>query len=229
MSAKSEPRGYNLGVPNVVIFDFDGTLTSRDSLLTFCISYGKAHPSRLLLVLLVAPLALLLLVRSQGAAGSLLLWALTLGRPSRELVRALRRYAHQTLPSYAHDSIFNELQRHVDEGSQVAIATGSLPLLVRELFAARQLKPIPIVGTRLRRKLGGWITQTHCTGHVKVEELRRRLSIKAWSSVYTNSIADRALIARAASVTLVNPSARTLRITQALSEGKKSLRVLRPT
>src|SRR6478609_3773649 len=214
--------------PAAVVFDFDGTLTSRDSLLSFCIGYGVARPHRLLLVLLSAPIALLWLGRSQGAAGSVLLWALTVGSSPRQLVRALRRYARQTLPRYAHDSIFAELRRHVDEGAATAIATGSLPLLVRKLMVARGLKPLPIVGSRLRRKLGGWVTQTHCTGHVKVAELERRFAITAWTAVYTNSIADRALMDRATSITLVNPSARTLREARALAGDSKSLRVFRP-
>ena len=214
--------------PSAAVFDFDGTLTSRDSLLSFCIGHGLARPHRLLLVLLSAPLALLLLLRSQGAAGSVLLWALTVGSSPRQLVRALRRFARQTLPRYAHDSIFDELRLHVHDGTPVAIATGSLPLLVHELIRARGLQPIPIVGTRLRRRLGGWIAPTHCVGHVKVQELARRFALTTWSSVYTNSISDRALMERASRITLVNPSARTLRQTKALAGATKSLRVLRP-
>jgi phosphatidylglycerophosphatase C len=215
--------------PAVVIFDFDGTLVRRDSLLDFCFRYGFARPVRLLFVLSLLPLALALLVtRSQGAAGSVLLWAMTLGSSPRAFLLALRGYASGTLPRYAHDSIFDELRRHVDEGSRVLIATGSLPILARGLLTARRLERLPVVGTRLRRKWGGLVVKTHCTGHVKVDELRLRYGVAAWTQVYTNSFADRALMSGATEITLVCPSARTLRLTTTLAGDTKPLRVLRP-
>lgn len=215
--------------PAVVIFDFDGTLTSRDSLIDFSIRYCLARPVRLLLVIPLLPVALLLLTtRSQAAAGSVLLWAMTLGVSTRSLVLALRGYASRRLPDYAFDAIFDELAGHVRQGDRVVIATGSLPILVRGLLAARKLERLPTVGTRVRRRLGGLVTETHCTGHVKVEELRRRFGIVAWTTVYTNSFADRALISGARDITLVRPSPSTLRLTRAVIGQAIPLRILRP-
>jgi phosphatidylglycerophosphatase C len=213
---------------DVVVFDFDGTLVSRDSFIDFSTRYCSARPARFLLIIPLLPLSLLLLlVRSQGAAGSVLLWGMTLGTSTRSFVLALREYASRTLPSFAHDSIFEELVK-LREGHQVVIATGSVPVLVRGLLAARKLGRLPVVGTRLRRKWGGLTTETHCTGSVKVEELERRYRITEWSTVYTNSFSDRALISRAPAVTLVGPSARTLRRTRDAIGPDTPLRVLWP-
>ncbi len=110
----------------------------------------------------------------------------------------------------------------------MVIATGSLPTLARGLLAARQLRRLPVVGTRLARKWGGLIARTHCTGPVKVQELSRKFGIRAWTSVYTNSFADRALMLGASSITLVCPSASTLRRTTRLAGNTKPLRILRP-
>jgi len=215
--------------PAVVVFDFDGTLVRRDSLLDFCVRYCLKRPAGFLLVVPLLPLALLLLVtRSQGAAGSVLLWAMTLGASTRSVVLALRSYARRKLPDYAFDSIFDELTRHVREGHRVVIATGSVPTLVRGLLAARKLPALSVAGTRLRRRWGGLGTETHCTGQVKVDELRRRFGIAGWSTVYTNSFADRPLLSGASDITLVWPSPRTLRLTQRLISPVTPLRVLRP-
>ena len=213
----------------VVVFDFDGTLVSRDSFIDFSVRYCAARPARFLLVVALLPLAgLCLALRSQGAAGSLLLWAMTLGTSTRAFVEALRGYARQTLPGYANDSIFEELRRHRDEGRLVAIATGSVPLLVRGLLEARDLGRLPIVGTRLRRRWGGLVAATHCTGQVKVDELRRRFAIATWSTVYTNSFADSPLLSGAREIILVCPSRRTLLLTQRMIDPATPLRVLRP-
>lgn len=217
-----------LDTTGVVVFDFDGTLVSRDSFLDFSFGYCARRPARLLLVGALLPLALLLATRSRAMSSSVLLWAMTVGASTRQLVVALRRYARDTLPGYANPAIFRELARHVGEGDRVVIATGSLPLLVRGLLDARSLGRIPVVGSRFRGKWGGLVVATHCTGQVKVHELGLRLRVVEWSTVYTDSFADRALLNGAEHVTLVSPSSRTLRRIQRLLGQRASLRVLRP-
>jgi len=210
----------------VVVFDFDGTLVSRDSFIDFSVRYCLRRPWRLLLVGPLLPLALLWALRSERTAGAILLWAMTVGGSTRRFVLALRRYALGTLPHYARDAVFQELTGHLRAGDRVIIATGSLPLLVRGLLAARNLGRLPIVGTRLRRKAGGLVTEIHCTGQIKVAELQRRFGILEWSTVYTNSFADSPLMSQARDITLVCPSKRSLLATQRLIVPGTTLRVL---
>ena len=89
--------------PAVVVFDFDGTLVSRDSFFDFALGYCLRRPARLLAVGAVLPLAMLLVLRSRAAAGSVVLWAMTVGSSTRAFVRALRSYATGTLPRYANE------------------------------------------------------------------------------------------------------------------------------
>jgi phosphatidylglycerophosphatase C len=223
-------RDDRLARSAVVVFDFDGTLVRRDSFIDFSFAYCRARPLRWLLIVPLLPVALLLLLlRSQAAAGSVLLWAMTLGCSTRSFVIALRSYATSTLTKYAFEEIFAELARHVREGSRVVIVTGSVATLVRGLLAARELPPLPVAGTRLMRRCGGLVTETHCTGEKKVHELRRRFGIGAWTTVYTNSFADRPLLGGAHEITLVHPNPRTLRLTQRMTPKNASLRVLRPS
>jgi phosphoserine phosphatase len=213
--------------PIVVVFDFDGTLVSRDSVIDFSLRYCARRPARFLLLAAVSPLALLLGLRSRHAAGSVLLWAMTVCSSTRSFALALRRYARHTLPSFAKEAIFAELGRHLNEGRRVVIATGSVPPLVRGVLAARGIARLPIVGSRLRRRWGGLIAETHCVGRVKALELQRRFGILEWASVYTDSFADRSLLRGARDITLVSPSNRTLLLTQRLIASGTTLRVLR--
>jgi phosphatidylglycerophosphatase C len=212
----------------VVVFDFDGTLVSRDSFLDFAFRYCARRPARFLAVAVVLPLALIMKLRSTRAAASVLLWAMTVGSSTRNFVLALRQYAKGTLPDYAREAIFAELARHLRAGSRVVIATGSLPLLVRGLLSARSFGRLPVVGSRFRHKWGGLVTETHCTGRVKVRELQRKFGIVEWATVYTDSFADRSLLSCARDITLVSPSSRTLVRTQRLIGNTAVLRVLHP-
>lgn len=224
----TEPLANRALGSDVIVFDFDGTLVKRDSFLDFCFDYCRARPLRWLLVAPLLPVAVLLLVaRSQVAAGSLLLFAMTAGCSSRSFVLALQRYATSTLPKYACEPILAELVRHVTAGRLVVIATGSVPPLVRAFLKAQTIGPLPVAGTRLSRRCGGLIAEAHCTGEMKVHELRRRFGIARWTAVYTNSFSDRPLLSGARTITLVNPSRRTLRLTQRLSIDQTRVRVLR--
>lgn len=213
--------------PSVVVFDFDGTLVNRDSFLDFAFAYCVRRPARFLLVIALLPAALPIALYSWRRAAALLLWGLTLGTSTRSFVRALHRYARERLPSYANDAIFLELTAQLEAGHRVVIATGTMPLLVRGLLRIRKLQPIPIVGSRLRRRWGGLVTETHCIGKTKVRELQRKFGIIEWTAVYTDSFADRSLLSRARHITLISPSDRTLRRTQRLIDGTTVLRVLR--
>jgi len=211
----------------VVVFDFDGTLVSRDSFFDFALGYCLKRPARLLAVGALLPLALLqLALRSRAKAASALLWAMTVGSSTRQFVLELRHYAKNTLPRYANEAIFAELVRHVQAGRRVVIATGSMPLVVRGLLAARRVGRLPIVGSRLRRKWGGLVAETHCIGRTKVQQLAGRLGIVEWSTVYTDSFTDRSLLRAARDITLVSPSKRTLLRTQRLIDQATLLRVL---
>lgn len=210
----------------VVVFDFDGTLVRRDSLFDFSFRYCLKHPARLLLLAAVSPVALVVALRSADAALSVLLWAMTLAVSSRDFVLDLRRYAHEVLPRFANEAVFAELLAHARAGRRVAIATGSVPILVTQLLLVRGVPRLPIAGSRLRRKWGGLIAETHCTGQTKVRELRLRFGITRWTAVYTNSFADRALMLGTPDITLVGPSRRTLLRTQRLLEPGTALRVL---
>jgi phosphatidylglycerophosphatase C len=223
-----EAANPSRAAPVVVVFDFDRTLVSRDSFLNFAAGYCRARPGRLFLVAALLPFALLLALRSWKSAGSALLWGMTVGASTRNFALALIRYARRTLPDYSNDAIFAELTRHIQAGNRVVIATGTMPLLVRGLLSARNLAPLPIVGSRVRRLWGGLVAETHCTGRTKVRELSRKLGILEWSTVYTDSFADRSLLSRARDITLVSPSSRTLRRTQRLIDRTTALRVLRP-
>ena len=209
-----------------IVFDFDGTLVSRDSFFDFSLRFCLRRPARILFVALSAPWALLATLRSVDAALSVFLWAMTFGVSTRQFVELLRSYAREVLPGAVNEAIWEELRAHHGAGNRVAIATGSLPLLVRELSTARGLPGLAIVGSRLRRKWGGLVAETHCTGPTKVHELERRFGITRWSAVYTNSFADRALMLGTPDITLVGPSRSTLLRTRRLIGPGTTLRVL---
>lgn len=208
-----------------VVFDFDGTLVRRDSFFDFSLRYCLGRPERLALAVTLLPVAACFRLRSLAAAASVLLWGMTLGVSGRRFHAELGRYAREVLPRLVNAAVFAELERHLDAGRSVVVATGTLPVFVRTLLATRGVPRLRIAGTRLRRRFGGFVAETHCIGRTKLGELERRFGITAWTTVYTDSYADRALMRGAAEVVLVAPSRSTLARARLLVHAPK-LRVL---
>jgi phosphatidylglycerophosphatase C len=212
----------------VVVFDFDGTLVSRDSFVDFSLRYCLARPWRMLLVCLTAPVAFVLRWHSLKAASSVLLWAMTVGGRTRGFVLALRKYGSKRLPLLANEPLWAELARRLEQGAHVVIATGTVPTIVRAMLRARGLPLLQVAGSRFRRRFGGLTVRTHCIGRVKPRELARRFGISSWLTVYTDSFADRWLVRVAREVVLVGPDERTLTRLRALVSVGSSLRVVDP-
>jgi phosphatidylglycerophosphatase C len=214
-----------LNVSEYVVFDFDGTLVARDSFLDFSVRYCLRRPARLLFAAALLPVAACFRLRSLAAAASVLLWSMTLGVSGRRFHAELGRYAREVLPRLVNPAVFAELERHLGDGRSVVVATGTLPIFVRTLLRSRGMPRLPVAGTRLRRRFGGFVAETHCIGPTKLGELERRFGITAWTTVYTDSYADRALMRGASEVVLVAPSRSTLTRARLLVHASK-LRVL---
>jgi phosphatidylglycerophosphatase C len=213
----------------VAVFDFDGTLVHGDSVTRFAIDYLLRRPGRLLFMLpfLPASVALFPFHATRTPGVSLFWWALTCGTRTRPLVEALKHFAETTLAEHVNETTFAELAARLARDEDVVIATAAPSVIVRGLLRARRLHGARIAGTRCARRFGGLVTNPHCIGAVKVTELRRRFGLDGWAEVYTDSAFDLPIIGRAASVTLVEPSERTLdRVERSLARGVP-LRVLR--
>jgi phosphatidylglycerophosphatase C len=194
--------------PPLVVFDFDGTLVHGDSVTGFALGYVLRRPARMLAMAPLLPFALgLMLVGPARSVGvGLFWWLLTWGTRTRPLVLALRSYSRTALARRANEATLAALAAHVAAGHTVIVATAAPAVVVRELLCARGLPAVRVVGTRLRRRWGGLVTDPHCIGITKVHELERRHGFTHWSEVYSDSHLDLPLMLRASAVTLVAPN-----------------------
>jgi phosphatidylglycerophosphatase C len=213
----------------VVVFDFDGTLVHGDSVTGFAIEYLRRRPLRLLCMLPFLPLALVLMLagRTRSPGVSFFWWLLTWGTRTRVVGEALRAYTRGTLAQRGNAATLAALAEHAKQGHAVIVATAAPACVVRYLLRARGLPPARVVGTLLKRRLGGLVASPHCIGAVKVRELERRFGVTRWSEVYSDSALDLPLMRGARAVTLVEPNAMSRSLVERALAGKISLRVLR--
>jgi phosphatidylglycerophosphatase C len=224
-------KGYSLGIshrhsmmttPVVALFDFDHTLTKSDSFAGFCRWLLRRQWWRLTIVVVASPFLapLLLLKSSRRMPVRFAVWVATLGVTDEQLPQLVRSYLQTHLAAAASIVSQDGLDRvamHRKSGHDVIIATGALELLARAICDAAGLQDIVVVGSSLRRFLGGWVSDQHCFGARKIPMLAQRGYPPDWEFVYTDHHADVPILARAKQRFLVNPRRQTIiRVTAAL-------------
>lgn len=213
-----------------VLFDFDGTLTRTDSFGLVLRNIILAHPLRSLAAASLLPLGLPMLfsTRAKKNGGSIFIWIASVGREGRDWIAELQTTARA---AFAEDSricqpVIDRLHAHVAAGDRVLIVTGSAASVARSICDRIGLA-VPVVGSSMRRRLGGYVSRMHCFGERKLEHLARQHALTQWDIVYSDSAHDLPLMQRASQVVLVNPTARSLRKVRARLSPETQLEILR--
>jgi phosphatidylglycerophosphatase C len=185
----------------VAAFDFDGTLTRRDTLLPFLVDVaGPARVARAMA--LDAPrLARMALGRAdRDAAKSDLVARVLAGYPYADVAARGRAYALRVVERGLRPSTLARLRWHVREGHDVVIVSAALDAYLHEV--ARLLGVATVLCTTLEVDTGGRITGRleggNCRGPEKIARLANHLDgarVRLWA--YGDSHGDAELLAAA--------------------------------
>ena len=185
-------------------FDFDGTLTTRDTLIAF-IRYACGTPRFLLGFLLHAPLLVLMKLRlySNGKAKQRLFSWFFRGMPI-ETFDALCQSFASTHRHLLRPETVRLLQQALSEGSEVLVVSASIDNWVQPFFPA-----VTVLGTQIEvidGRLSGRFLTPNCYGQEKV---RRIFALHPDRSAYRltaygDSRGDRELLAFADEAHLVS-------------------------
>ena len=185
-------------------FDFDGTLTTRDTLIAF-IRYACGTPRFLLGFLLHAPLLVLMKLRlySNGKAKQRLFSWFFRGMPI-ETFDALCQSFASTHRHLLRPETVRLLQQALSEGSEVLVVSASIDNWVQPFFPA-----VTVLGTQIEvidGRLSGRVLTPNCYGQ---ETVRRILALHPDRSAYRltaygDSRGDRELLAFADEAHLVS-------------------------
>jgi len=195
--------------PKTVVFDFDHTLYDGDSGQDFVTWLLRRSGVRTLLALLLAPLfaPLIAYLPTRRRGLSAFVWAGTLGADQRALTALIERYIAQhteLLHARLLSKALSVLQRHLDAGERVIIATGAPPALARGILALAGHGELPVLGTEVSACCGGLTISRHCHFEEKMRMLREA-GYSAIDLAYSDSSADLPLLKAAREPVVVNP------------------------
>jgi phosphatidylglycerophosphatase C len=183
--------------PALALFDFDGTITSRDTLLEF-IQHSKGWPAFMAGFLLLSP-ALLAMKLRLLPNWKVKEWALKIFF-YRETVesfnRACREFSRQKLPALVRRRALDEIKEHKLSGNRVVVVTASAENWIRIWAEENQVE---LLATQLETENGrltGRLCGRNCHGVEKVERIRKHLSLSDYSAIYAygDSAGDREML-----------------------------------
>ncbi len=185
--------------PAVAVFDFDGTVTRRDSTIAFCLSavpVWRLAPAVALRLPQLAGCGLGLVTRSR--LKEYLLGAFFRGVDERELRGRAASWAVRELPRLVRPTALARLRWHQLQGHRVVLASASLEIFLEPW--ARAVGVRDVLATRLEvrdGRLTGRLEGRNCYGLEKVKRLRALLGDLRGFELYAygDSRGDRELLA----------------------------------
>ena len=195
---------------DTVVFDFDHTLYDGDSgghLFRWLITRSWW---RMLLALLVAPVAgpMVGFLPTRRRGISTFVWVGTIGlHRRRDLDDLIDRYVDghvSELKSRLLPVALDVLHHHRERGDRVVVATGAPPELARAILAFAAHEDVPVIGTQVGRKFGAVVATRHCHHREKVRMLQEQGYVEV-DAAYSDSSADLPLLEMAKKPVVVNP------------------------
>jgi HAD superfamily hydrolase (TIGR01490 family) len=183
----------------VAVFDFDGTLTQRDTLLPFLkMLVGRwAFWWGLVVMSPILTAYTLKLIPNWWAKEGVLRYFLS-GKEQTKVYQVARKFALQKIPTLLRPDALQRLQWHQAQGHQLVLVSASLEAYL--IPWAEKMGFDMVAGTQLEvkhQRLTGRILGKNCYGQQKVERLRAVLGELSQYSIYAygDSPGDRELLA----------------------------------
>lgn len=185
----------------VAAFDFDGTITRRDTLLPYLLrTTGPARTARALFALGLGIARSMTTEVSRDAAKEELLRRLLTGRPVAALEEAAEAFADHLVADRLRSDTLERVEAHRAAGHELVIVSASPELYVAPV--ARRLGFTAALGTRLEvgpdGRLTGRLLGRNCRGAEKVRRLQEWLGEPVdLVAAYGDTRGDRELLALA--------------------------------
>lgn len=184
----------------LALFDFDGTITTRDTLADFILhTFGFARCAAGLLAASPFLVLYILKIIPGGEAKERVFRYFLKGWGRADFRAAAERYARERMPAILRERAMERIAWHRSRGDRIVVVSASAEEWVG-IWCAMQ--GIEAIGTRLELAGGtftGRILGENCTGPEKARRIREAISLNEYEHVYAygNSGGDADMLALA--------------------------------
>lgn len=188
----------------VVVFDFDKTITSTDTFLSCIVHLFKVNYFRSVIGIVLLPIFFFLkcFPRTRAHAASFSLWMATCGRPARLVTKDIKSFAEQykrkRKPGLVRQDAIINIWRHINLGHAVIIVSTSSAFWIRRILGKELVNNVRIVGSVFEFRYGGLLVKNWCYGKTKLDFIfGKELPRQQFLSVYTDCLSDSPMLEKA--------------------------------
>jgi len=181
----------------LVLFDFDGTLTEKDSFIAFI----RATNSRLKFIsglILLSPVLFLykLGILSNWKAKQMVIGFFYKGIEAEKLFQIGKNFSEQSIPGLVRQNGMQKLREHLASGHRVVIVTASLQLYMEAWCKSINAE---LISTQLEindGKITGRLDGKNCYGPEKAKRIREKYSLDSFHKIiaYGDSTGDKEML-----------------------------------
>jgi phosphatidylglycerophosphatase C len=178
----------------LILFDFDGTITTKDTLVEFLMFY-KGPISFMMGMLILSPVVLLYLLKIiPNWKGKQVVLRYFLGGEDIELFnKRCREFSEKTLPRLTRKGAVDAIQQYKRDGATVAVVTASAENWVKPWCLSQG---ILCIGTQLEvanGRITGNLCGANCYGSEKVKRIEKEFLLHEYERIiaYGDSSGDK--------------------------------------
>ena len=182
---------------NLAVFDFDGTITTKDSLFEF-LKFHHGSTWVWAKLTLFAPVMILYWTRiiPNWKAKEMLLTYFFKGTPASTFLDSCKRFSDQIIPTILREEAMKKLAYHQKNGDRTLVISASVENWLHGWCEQNQLE---LIATKMQikdNKITGKILGKNCYGIEKVNRLKDYLDLEDYREVYAygDSKGDRELL-----------------------------------
>ncbi len=169
----------------LALFDFDGTITTTDSLIPFM--YYTHGPWRTILGFLILSPALILYglkILPRTTTKEIFLTYFYRGWDEKNFKETACRYAKEKLPALAKKSALARIDFHKKEGHKIVVVSASIEDYLKEWCRNNQLELICTKIEFKNDKVTGRLLDKNCYGEEKIRYIKEKYNLKDFDYVY---------------------------------------------
>lgn len=170
---------------SLALFDFDGTITKKDSFLEFIKFYRGKLPFFLGLLVL-SPLLILMKLKflRNSKVKEITFGFFFRNEPYQKFTEKCKEFSLKIIPRLIKQNAFLTLETHVKNGDRVVIVSASAENWLQDWCKSMNIE---LIGTKLQIINGlitGKIDGKNCYGPEKVTRLKQYLNVSEYQQIY---------------------------------------------
>lgn len=184
----------------LALFDFDGTITTRDSLIDFIqFAVGKRAYYRGLVALSPMLLGYTVKLIANNRAKEKMLAHYFQGWERAKFKNVTSRYALEQIDQIVRPDALAKLQWHREQGHRVVMVSASMACWLRDWCVKEKIELLSTELEFVDEKLSGKFKSKNCYGKEKVNRINTYLNLKEYEYIYAygDSSGDKELLALA--------------------------------